>query len=156
MSVYIYSSVSDTNGGWAYTTSLKTDVGVMCQWGTVKENKNKNYIDVIGLYKACEVIDFDNIENVYINSNYIIEGLQLCETWKSNNWKSKNNKQIKNHEMWELIYNKQQTHNIHISTYLQTPQNNKYFKMSKQLSIEAASFLVTFFPELSNNGCMID
>ena len=41
MSVYIFSSVSDTNGGWAYTVSPTTDNGVTCQWGTVKENKRQ-------------------------------------------------------------------------------------------------------------------
>ena len=154
MSVYIFSSVSEKNGGWAYTSSSNTDVGVTCQWGTVKENMNKNYIDIIGLYKACEVINLDDITNIYINSKYIIDGLHLCETWKLNNWKSKNDKQIKNKEMWELIYEKQQYNIFNISTYLQTPQDNKYFKMAERLSNEASSCLVTHFPELLNN-CMI-
>jgi ribonuclease HI len=156
MSVYIFSSVSEKNGGWAYTVSSTTDNGVTCQWGTVKENQNKSYIDIIGLYKACEFINLDNVMNIYINSKYIIDGLQLCEEWKSNNWKSKNDKQIKNKDMWELIYDKQQKHNVIISTYLETPQNNTYFRMSEQLSNEAASCRVTYFPELTDSGCMIN
>jgi len=155
MNVYIFSSISETNGGWAYTCSPNTDNGITCQWGTVKKNINKNYIDIIGLYKACEAINLDDISNIYINSKYILDGLQLCETWKLNNWKSKNDKQIKNKEMWELIYRIQQEQNINISTYLQAPQNNVYFRMSEKLSNEAALCKVTHFSELITD-CLID
>jgi ribonuclease HI len=42
--------------------------------------------------------------HIYTDSKYVMDGItQWLHNWKRNNWKTKNNKPVKNQELWEEL-----------------------------------------------------
>lgn len=136
MSIYVSAHTSENGyGGWSFVK--KYEDGVTCKWGNSKIQVKKNDLELLGLYKACEFMENSGIEcNLFTKSQFVYDGLhKFCESWQINNWKTSNDKPVKNYELWQTVFK----HKSHI--ILQTETSN----IAEQLSREASDNTVLDF-----------
>lgn len=93
------------NGGWAFVIAY-TD-GIVTRWANSGCTTTNNVMELTAALKALEYVKSKNITadiNLYTDSNYLKNGMsQWIYGWKSNDWKTSNNKQVKNENLWKLI-----------------------------------------------------
>jgi ribonuclease HI len=90
-------------GGW----------GVIIQWcdGETQLCGNSLYttnneMELTAAFHACKELVKNNVTNakIYTDSHYVKRGItEWLPKWKKNNYKSSNNKPIKNMEIWKLL-----------------------------------------------------
>lgn len=136
MSIYISTHTSQNGfGGWSFVK--KHEDGVTCRWGNTKIQINNFDLELLALYKACEFMETSGTETkLFTKSKFVYNGLhKFCEIWQINNWKTSNDKPVKNYELWQTIY-KYKSYVI-----LQTETNI----IAEQLSSEASTNTVLDF-----------
>jgi ribonuclease HI len=106
MNIYTGTRINCEGIGWWSFVICYPD-GVNIRWGNSFSSCSEKELDLICVYKACEQL-VDGKFIIHTSSSYVYNGISLCEEWCKNGWISKNGKQIKNHELWKLIYEKSQ------------------------------------------------
>lgn len=98
-------------GGWAYVICDETDCCLVCQSGH-EDNTTNQRMEITAILEACKAIHLLKEDeqifscNIYSDSAYCIRcySERWYEKWESNGWKTANQKEVKNRELWkELI-----------------------------------------------------
>ena len=92
-------------GGWAFVVAHPD--GIVCRWANSQCKTTNNIMELTAALKALEYVHehkiTDNI-NLYTDSNYLKNGMtQWIHSWKSNNWKTSTQKNVKNENIWKSI-----------------------------------------------------
>ena len=97
-------------GGWGalikYNNSTKEISGS-------EKNTTNNRMEMMAVIKALKYIDTKSQINLYTDSKYVKEGItNWIITWKKNNWKNSQKKDVKNKDLWIELDSLSLKHNI--------------------------------------------
>lgn len=127
-------------GGWAFVVAYSD--GESCKWGNSQQDTTSNIMELVAIEKVLEYCTANNYNNVIVKSNskYAIGGItKWLSSWKSNEWKTANNKDITNKHIWVSLDEKiQQMTNIQW-TYIESRNEDRYSIMADKLASDAAT-----------------
>jgi len=97
-------------GGWGalikYNNATKEISGS-------EKNTTNNRMEMIAVIKALKYIDTKSQINLYTDSKYVKEGItNWIISWKKNNWKNSQKKDVKNKDLWVELDSLSLKHNI--------------------------------------------
>ena len=127
-------------GGWAFVVAYFD--GESCKWGNSQQESTSNIMELVAIEKAleyCAVNNYNNALHVKSNSKYAIGGIKWMTAWKSNKWKTANNKDIKNKHIWVSLDEKIQQINQIQWTYSEPRNDDKYSIIADKLASDAAT-----------------
>ena len=91
------------SGGWAAIIFNKTNGQKSKKIGGEIETTN-NRMELIAIIEALESIPKNSRLQIFTDSKYVINGIELwIKTWKKNNWIGSNKKKIKNKDLWTKL-----------------------------------------------------
>tara|TARA_B110000977_G_scaffold201886_1_gene299811 strand:+ start:18090 stop:18545 length:456 start_codon:yes stop_codon:yes gene_type:complete len=133
-------------GGWAFVV-VHND-GIVSKWANSQCQTTNNIMELTAALKALEYASDKKMTsiNLYTDSNYLKNGMtQWIQSWKSNNWKTSNKKDVKNESLWrdlDTLNSKLTVDWIHVKAHA----NNHYNNIVDKLANEAAHNAVTDEP----------
>ena len=110
-------------GGWA--AILFNIKGKEILSGAEEQTTN-NRMELIASIQALKYIKKKSKINIFTDSKYLIDGISIwIENWKLNQWKTKNNKHVKNSDLWKEL---DELQNFHIVkwTWVKGHSGDKY------------------------------
>ena len=95
-------------------------------WGAVLEYKDKNKkiygyeedttnnrMELTAAIKSLSVLKNKCNVVIYTDSKYLMDGISIwIDSWKKNNWRTSNKKEVKNIDLWKMIDSLNQDHDI--------------------------------------------
>ena len=98
-------------GGWAAIIfDFKNQKTVLCGFDNSTTN---NRMEIIAIIEALKNINKKSNINLITDSKYVIDGINdWIKKWVNNNWKTSNNKDVKNKDLWIELNTLNQFHNI--------------------------------------------
>ena len=88
-------------GGWGAIIINNKNEKVIC--GGSKETTN-NRMEMFAVIEALKKASNKAVINLYTDSKYVINGIShWIKNWKTNEWRTSNNKPVKNCELWKKI-----------------------------------------------------
>ncbi len=95
-------------GGWAFVV-FEDDIEIFSNSGYC-ENTTNNRMELTAAINAID--QFDNC-NIILDSKYVKDGItKWINNWIKNNWKTANKKDVKNSDLWKILYKTIQGKNI--------------------------------------------
>lgn len=93
-------------GGWAY---IVTDSGPVTEkWGAEKLTTN-NRMELLAVISALEYLSVSGLNGeteIFTDSQYVQKGItEWIKKWKIKNWKTSDNKPVKNLDLWRRLDN---------------------------------------------------
>ncbi|MEE2774521.1 MAG: ribonuclease HI [Pseudomonadota bacterium] len=77
------------------------------------ENTTNNRMELTAAIKALQALKKKTTLTLITDSKYLRDGMTIwLASWVKNNWKSSQNKEIKNKDLWQDIHNLSQKHQI--------------------------------------------
>jgi len=97
-------------GGWGVVI-IKNDKIINLNGG--ENNTTNNRMELTAAIKALEYFKHKDELNMFTDSKYLKDGIELwIINWKKNGWKTKNKKPVKNKELWIKLDSQIQKHKI--------------------------------------------
>ena len=91
------------SGGWAAIIFNKSSGQKSKKIGGEIETTN-NRMELIAVIEALESIPKDSSLQIFTDSKYLINGIELwIKQWKKNNWMGSNKKKVKNKDLWTKL-----------------------------------------------------
>lgn len=86
-------------GGWAFVILNKQETEI--KFGFM-ENTTNNQMELFAAIKSIEFLrDSNDPFTIYTDSSYLKNGITTwIQNWKKNNWRTSNNKGVKNKDLW--------------------------------------------------------
>ena len=90
-------------GGWAFTLVIKNKN--VSKYGYV-ENATNNQMELTAAIKSLEYLyNTKDKLKIYTDSLYLKNGMTIwIKNWNKNNWKTANNKNVLNKDLWLKLY----------------------------------------------------
>jgi ribonuclease HI len=102
-------------GGWGAILTASED-GITVSEKEIfggEANTTNNRMELTAAIKALEALKKKTTLTVVTDSKYLRDGMTMwLDNWIKNNWKSSQNKEIKNKDLWQKIYTLSQRHKI--------------------------------------------
>ena len=102
-------------GGWGVVLRAESNEEVIKErllWGGSYQTTN-NRMELTAAIEALKALNKFTIITVYIDSVYVKDGLtKWMPKWKSNGWKTSNNKPIKNEDLWKILDVENEKHKV--------------------------------------------
>ncbi len=97
-------------GGWGavflYNNTRSTLSGY-------EEKTTNNRMELIAAIESLSIIPESVNIHVYTDSEYVKNGITIwVHSWVKNNWKTTDNKKVKNQDLWQQLYNLNQIKNV--------------------------------------------
>ena len=125
-------------GGWGAVMIYQNNIK------KISGNKNdatNNQMELTATIKSLEKVKEKCLINIYTDSNYVKNGITIwIHNWIKKNWRSSNNKAVKNQELWKSLYDLTQKHNISWN-WIKAHNGDKYNEMADELARNAAEDL---------------
>ena len=98
-------------GGWAFI--IKYGSGKIKEISGSEKYTTNNKMELTAAIKAVQYFKKKIIINIYTDSKYLKDGITIwIKKWKLNGWKTSNKKNVKNSDLWKLLEEKIQDHEI--------------------------------------------
>ena len=98
-------------GGWAFI--IKYSNGETKEFSGSEKYTTNNKMELTAAIKAIKYFKKKIIINIYTDSKYLKDGITIwIKKWKLNGWKTSNKKNVKNSDLWKLLEEKIQDHEI--------------------------------------------
>ena len=98
-------------GGWAFIIKYRN--GDIKEFSGSEKYTTNNKMELTAAIKAIKYFKKKIIINIYTDSKYLKEGITIwIKKWKLNGWKTSNKKNVKNSDLWKLLEEKIQDHEI--------------------------------------------
>ena len=98
-------------GGWAFI--IKYSNGETKEFSGSEKYTTNNKMELTAAIKAIKYLKKKIIINIYTDSKYLKDGITIwIKKWKLNGWKTSNKKNVKNSDLWKLLEEKIQDHEI--------------------------------------------
>ncbi len=104
--------------------------------GSAKETTN-NRMEMQAVIEALKLIKKPSQVIIYTDSKYVQNG--ICEwihSWKKNNWRSASKKPVKNVDLWQMLDEESQKHEIDWK-WVKGHSGNKYNEIADELATSA-------------------
>ena len=99
-------------GGWSFI--IKYENGKTEEFNGSENHTTNNKMELTAAIKALTYIKEKTKVNIYTDSKYLKDGITIwIKKWKLNGWKTSNKKNVKNSDLWKLLEEKIQNHEIH-------------------------------------------
>ena len=99
-------------GGWAFIIKYRN--GNIKEFSGSEKYTTNNKMELTAAIKAIKYLKKKIIINIYTDSKYLKDGITIwIKKWKLNGWKTSNKKNVKNSDLWKLLEEKIQNHEIH-------------------------------------------
>ena len=99
-------------GGWAFIIKYRN--GNIKEFSGSEKYTTNNKMELTAAIKAIKYFKKKIIINIYTDSKYLKDGITIwIKKWKLNGWKTSNKKNVKNSDLWKLLEEKIQNHEIH-------------------------------------------
>ena len=99
-------------GGWAFIIKYRN--GKTKEFSGSEKYTTNNKMELTAAIKAIKYFKKKIIINIYTDSKYLKDGITIwIKKWKLNGWKTSNKKNVKNSDLWKLLEEKIQSHEIH-------------------------------------------
>ena len=99
-------------GGWAFIIKYRN--GNIKEFSGSEKYTTNNKMELTAAIKAIKYFKKKIIINIYTDSKYLKNGITIwIKKWKLNGWKTSNKKNVKNSDLWKLLEEKIQNHEIH-------------------------------------------
>ena len=70
-------------------------------------------MELIASIEALKLIKTKSKINLFTDSKYVIDGIKVwIKNWKSNNWRTKTNKDVKNLDLWKELDDLHSFHSV--------------------------------------------
>ena len=97
-------------GGWAALLVYKGRQKMIAGYAAKTTN---NQMELMAVIKALSALKQSCAIELYTDSKYVMDGaLQWLENWKTRNWINSKKEAVKNVELWQLLDEKLQQHQI--------------------------------------------
>ncbi len=98
-------------GGWAFIIKYRN--GDIKEFSGSEKYTTNNKMELTAAIKAIKYFKKKIIINIYTDSKYLKDGITIwIKKWKLNGWKTSNKKNVKNSDLWKLLEEKIQDHEI--------------------------------------------
>ena len=102
-------------GGWGVVLRAESNEEVIKErllcGGSYQTTNNR--MELTAAIEALKALNKFTIITVYIDSVYVKDGLtKWVPKWKSNGWKTSNNKPIKNEDLWKILDGENEKHKV--------------------------------------------
>ena len=98
-------------GGWAFIIKYRN--GNIKEFSGSEKYTTNNKMELTAAIKAIKYFKKKIIINIYTDSKYLKDGITIwIKKWKLNGWKTSNKKNVKNSDLWKLLEEKIQNHEI--------------------------------------------
>ena len=99
-------------GGWAFIIKYRN--GNIKEFSGSEKYTTNNKMELTAAIKAIKYFKKKITINIYTDSKYLKDGITIwIKKWKLNGWKTSNKKNVKNSDLWKLLEEKIQDHEIH-------------------------------------------
>ena len=97
-------------GGWGAVFLYNNNRSILSGY---EEHTTNNRMELKAAIEAISILPkYINI-HIYTDSGYVKNGITVwVHSWIKNNWKTNNNRKVKNQDLWELLYNLNENRNI--------------------------------------------
>ena len=114
-------------GGWGVILEHKGTEKELS--GGEKETTN-NRMELTAVIKGLQALKEPCIVELYSDSKYVIDGLQKgwAKGWQKNGWKKADKKPALNPDLWELLLELTEKHQMHyhwVKGHAENPKNNR-------------------------------
>ena len=126
-------------GGWGSILMYKDKKKEIS--GGCKETTN-NIMEITAVVEALKILKYPCEVKIYSDSAYVVNAFNngWIYNWNKSNWKTSNNKPVKNKELWEELYNLTKVHKVEFIK-VKGHSDNEYNNRCDKLAVEATNKL---------------
>ena len=119
------------DGGWGAVIIIDNKEKRIC--GGVKNTTN-NCMELLAAIKSLEYFDEKKSIKIYTDSKYVRDGItKWIISWKKNEWKTSQNKEVKNIELWKKLDELCNIHTVEWN-WVKGHSNNYYNELADKLA----------------------
>lgn len=97
-------------GGWGAVFLYHNIRSIMSGY---EEKTTNNRMELIAAIESISIIPNSVNIDIYTDSEYVKNGITIwVHSWVKNNWKTANNKKVRNQDLWQQLYYLNQNKNI--------------------------------------------
>ena len=126
-------------GGWG--AIIKWEDGETQIWGSSTISTN-NEMELTAAYNACKELVKNNIQTatIYTDSTYVKNGITIwIKNWIKNGFQTANKKEIKNKNIWKLLYEENEKINniswVHVKAHNGDYMNERVDTIARNAAI---------------------
>ena len=95
-----------------------------------EESTTNNRMELTAVIRGLQALKESCIVELYSDSKYVIDGLQKgwAVSWRKNGWKKADKKPALNPDLWEILLNLVEKHQVHyhwVKGHAENPKNNR-------------------------------
>tara|TARA_B110000008_G_C16773335_1_gene485513 strand:- start:320 stop:745 length:426 start_codon:yes stop_codon:yes gene_type:complete len=121
------------NGGWAAIINKDGDITKIS--GSEKNTTN-NRMELLATINALRDLDANSQIKIYTDSQYVKLGITVwVNKWVTNNWKTSKKEDVKNKDLWTLLFNLNKSLNVKwnwIKAHAGNPMNEEVDLLAKE------------------------
>ena len=100
-----------------------------------EDTTTNNRMELTAVIQGLRALKESCIVELYSDSKYVIDGLQKgwAVSWRKNGWKKSDKKPALNPDLWEILLNLTEKHNLHyhwVKGHAENPKNNRCDEMA--------------------------
>jgi ribonuclease HI len=121
-------------GGWGAVLNYN---GKTKEISGFQEDATNNQMELLAAIKALETLKEECEVDLYTDSKYLQNGItEWTKKWLKNGWKTNNNKQVKNIELWQNLIELTNKHKVNWK-WVKGHSGDKYNDIADKLASEA-------------------
>ena len=114
-------------GGWGAILEYQ---GHEMELSGGEDNTTNNRMELTAVIQGLRALKESCIVELYSDSKYVIDGLEKgwAVSWRKNGWKKADKKPALNPDLWEILLNLTEKHNLHyhwVKGHAENPKNNR-------------------------------
>jgi ribonuclease HI len=101
------------------------------------DDTTNNQMEIMAAIEALKILKKPCKVNIYTDSTYVQKGItEWIHNWEKNNWRKRDNKPVKNVELWKNLQQEIKKHDI-IWNWVKGHSNNEGNDIADRLAVEA-------------------
>ena len=114
-------------GGWGAILEYQ---GHEMELSGGEDNTTNNRMELTAVIRGLQALKESCIVELYSDSKYVIDGLEKgwAAGWRKNGWKKADKKPALNPDLWEILLNLTEKHNLRyhwVKGHAENPKNNR-------------------------------
>jgi len=114
-------------GGWGAILEYQ---GHEMELSGGEESTTNNRMELTAVIRGLQALKESCIVELYSDSKYVIDGLEKgwAASWRRNNWRKADKKPALNPDLWEILLDLTEKHELHyhwVKGHAENPKNNR-------------------------------